>query len=1099
MAGPQKAPINFNFSQGLDLKTDPKQIAAGKFLNLQNSVFNKGGLFQKRNGFGQLTVLPNTESTYLTTFNGNLTAISNSIFAFSEDNDSWVSKGNIQPVAINTLPLIRSNTSQIQADIAQSANGFMCVAYTDQNPANLTQNIYKYVVIDPVTGQNIVSPTVLPTGGSGTLIYSPRVFCLNQWFIILYTNNLGGGDYNLQFIAININTLEVTGPTNIAGSYQATQNLSFDAVVFDNALYVGYSTASGGQSIQFKYINTALQVSSTLTFVGYKATIMGMSVDSQYIYASFYDSGTQLGYVLAFNSALQIQMAPVNVITAQPVANITSIPQNGIVTVYYEVINFYTYDSTVLTDYIESVSVPVSTGVPTAPFIVVRSLGLASKAFIINNVQYFLGAFQSPYESTYFMVNGSISTQAMPIVVAKLAFENGAGYNNNGLPNALVNNATVSIPYEYKDLIQAVNKGTNLPVGSQVAGIYAQTGINLATFNLGSIPYDTVEIGSALHLSGGFLWMYDGYLPVEHNFLLYPDNVEGTGNNTGGALAPQQYFYQVCYEWSDNQGNIHRSAPSIPIEVDMSMENPAFVQPTPITFTAAGAAGQNFLDVSSEVGLLQGQYITDTTNPGYLLANTYIAEIPNGTTLQLSEPIVTTISGDTLQTIDTCSVTLNIPTLRLTYKIANPVKITIYRWSEGQQEYYQVTSILQPLLNNTTVDYITYTDTLADSTILGNNLIYTTGGVVEDIGAPGSNIMTLWQTRLMLVDAEDQNLIWYSKQVIENTPVEMSDLFTMYIAPTIGASGSTGPITALGAMDTNLIIFKKDAINVVQGTGPDNTGANNLFTDPIFVTSTVGCTNQQSIVNTPLGLMFQSDKGIWLLDRSLSTSYIGAPVETFALAASVESAILVPGTNQVRFTLSSGITLMYDYYYNQWSTFVGIPGISSCIYQSLHTYLDQYGRVFQETPNKYYDGDRPTLLSFTTGWLNLAGLQGYQRIYEFSFVGTYHSPHFIEVLVAYDFNAPSQRAMVSPQNFTGVWGSDSLWGQTSPWGGPFNLEQWRIHTDTQKCQVFQITMNEVFNPQYGDLAGPGFDISGINCQIGAKAAWRPYRGNQSAG
>lgn len=206
--------------------------------------------------------------------------------------------------------------------------------------------------------------------------------------------------------------------------------------------------------------------------------------------------------------------------------------------------------------------------------------------------------------------------------------------------------------------------------------------------------------------------------------------------------------------------------------------------------------------------------------------------------------------------------------------------------------------------------------------------------------------MTLFDTRLWLVDAEDQNLLWFSKQVIENTPVEMSDLFTFYIPPTTAAQGSTGPITALAPLDDKLIIFKSNAIYYINGTGPDNTGANNNYSQPIFITSTVGCANQQSIVFMPQGLMFQSDKGIWLLDRGLGTTYIGAPVEQYN-SGLVESAQNIPETNQVRFILNTGVTLMYDYYYSQWGTFVNVPAISSCIFQNLHTFINSYGAVIK--------------------------------------------------------------------------------------------------------------------------------------------------------
>ncbi len=1022
----QKQSLSFNFSQGLELKQDPKQIPAGKFLNLENTIFDMGGLLQKRNGFGQLTVLPNTNSTFLTTFNNNLTAISNSILAYSDSNNSWVSKGSIVPLSINTQPLIRSNTTQSQADIAISSNNLICTVFTDQNTSNLSTPVYKYVVADADTGQNVIAPTALP----GSTVGSPRVFVLGTNFIVLFTSQ-SGSVFSLEFIAINTATIgAITGPVVIDSSYSPSTSLSFDANEIYGNLYVVYNTLSGGQAIQACFINNSLQVSSKTVYSGFKATTIGLTNDGVNLYCSFYDSVSQNGYAFSFNQVLSPLFTPVLIISGLAVVNITLAVQNSLITTYYEVSNTYTFTPNLPTNYIGAIYLSTSGGTPSASRIVIRSVGLASKAFIVAGVEYFLAAFQSTYQPSYFLIQGT-STSASPQVIAKLAYSNGGGYLTTGLPNVVVSGLNASIPYLYKDSITSVSKATNLPAGSQTAGIYSQLGINYATFNFSNKQFDSVEIASSLHMSGGFLWQYDGYLPVEHNFLVWPDDITVTWSDTGGSMPANptgwvsgqpSYAYQVIYEWTDNQGNAHRSAPSVPVYVTLG---------------------------------------TDASTAG--------------------------------------SATINIPTLRLTYKTANPVKVTVYRWSIAQQNYYQTTSITLPTLNSTTIDSVTFVDTQTDSAILGNALVYTTGGVVEDISAPGSNIMTLWQTRLFLVDAEDQNLIWFSKQVIENTPVEMSDLLTMYIAPTIGASGSTGPITALGAMDDKLIIFKKDAIYYVSGTGPDNTGANNLFTDPIFITGVTGCTNQQSLIITPNGMMFQSDKGIWLLDRSLGTTYIGAPVEPYALSANVKSAVLVPGTNQVRFTLDSNITLMYDYFYSQWNTFTGLFGISSCIYNSLHTYLDSYGRVFQETPGQYLDGTLPTLISFTTGWLNLAGVSGYQRIYEFAFLGSYITPHFLDIRVGYDFADPTQQSIIQPTNYTGVYGSDSLYGQTSPYGGPGSLEQWRIHTNTQKCQTFQITFKEVFNPAYSNVAGQGFNLTALNCVIGTKSSYRPYRGLNSVG
>lgn len=1021
MAIPVKQSIPINFAQGLDLKTDPFQVPIGKFLALQNSIFTKGGLLQKRNGFGYLSTLPDDTYTYLTTFNGNLTAIGSNLAAYNEANASYIVKGQIQPVTVNTLPLVRNNFNQTQSDSVIASNGVVCTVYTESTGGGVD---YKYVIADSVTGQNIVAPTLIPSS-VGTVAGSPRVFLLGNYFCVVYTV-LSGGNYQLQYIAISINQPTiVTTPTQYVSSYEQTSNLSWDGIVSNNSLYIGYSTTTGGQSVKITVLTSqrasqGLAPNGTTSFAGQTATSMSMCADATgVIWAAYYNSGTSNGYALAINSILGTLLAPTQIITAMSVDNITCVAQNSICYVYYEVVNAYSYDSSIPTDYIDAVNVTL-TGTVSSTTTIVRGVGLASKAFIIAGTIYFLSAYQSSYQPSYYLINATESLSSSPVIVSSLAYENGGGYVLTGLPSAIVDGTTVSIAYLFKDLIAAVNKNTNVPSGTQVNGIYSQTGINLVSFDLTTTGLDTAEIGNNLNLSGGFLWGYDGVQPVENNFFVYPDNIEATVSPTGGSMSVQQYYYQVTYEWTDNQGNAFRSAPSIPITV-------------------------------------------------------------------------TTVSA-------TSSVTINVPYLRLTYKVKSPVKIVVYRWSAAQEIYYQVTSISQPVLNNTTADSVAIVDTSSDATILGNNILYTTGGVVENVSGPASNLLTLFDDRLWLVDAEDQNLLWYSKQVIEATPVEMSDLFTFYVAPSTAAQGSTGVITAISPLDDKLIIFKANALYYINGTGPDNTGSNSQYSQPIFVTSTVGCSNQKSIVFMPQGLMFQSDKGIWLLGRDMSTQYIGAPVESLTIGATVLSAVNVPGTNQVRFTMNNGYTLMYDYYYGQWGTFVKIPGLSSTLYKNLHTYISAFGQVFQETPGIYLDGSEPTLLSFQTGWINPAGLQGYIRSYWFYLLGVYKTPHKLELQIAYDYSpTPEQSVLITPNNYNPTYGNSGVYGQQSPYGGPPALENWRVFMAKQRCQAFQIYLNEVYDPTFDVPAGQGLTLSGINLVLGVKKAWRNISSATSAG
>lgn len=1012
----QKQALDISFAQGLDTKTDPFRVQPGKFLSLVNSIFDKQGQLTKRNGFTPLPVLPDTSSKFLTTFNGNLTAIGNNLEALYSGAKQWGNKGSLLPISLSTLSLVRSNTSQVQADSAVSTNGLVCTAYVNVLPQS--GSTYEYVISDSITGQNIIAPVIIysffPVDSLG--LGCPRVFILGSYFIILF-NSFNGTTSDLLYIAISTsNPTQVTAPITVATTYAPSIHAAYDGIVLNNRLYMAYNTLSGGQSIKLTYITNTL--GSPITPVAYasqEGSIFSLTTDmtapsNPLIYVSYYNDSDFTTKSLVIDQNLNPVLAPTLLYTTDsdsPFVNLASIAQNGIMTLF---VHCEIEDTVRL---IQSITL-TQAGVVGSNRIILNQIGLASKAFLFQGKSYFLAFFKSDFQPSLFL----ISTAGEPYdgqVMAKLAYSN-AGLTYLTLPSAVIQNNVVNAAYLIKSSLQASSKAQ----GSSSAGILSQTGVNLVTFNLDISSITTSEIGANLNISGGFITAYDGLQPVEQGFFVWPEPITGHTTSGSGDIEAGTYFYQVTYEWTDNQGNLFRSAPSIPFE------------------------------------------------------------------------IVTTGSNSTN--------TLTIPNLSLTYKTLSPPRLVVYRWSQAQQVYYQVTAIDNPLLNSPSVQTQDFIDTLSDADILGNNILYTTGGVLEDISPPSSNLMTLFNNRLFLVDAEDPNLLWFSKQVIEATPVEMSDLLTIYVAPTTASEGSTGPMTAIAPMDDKLIIYKNNALGYINGIGPDNTGANSNYSDFTLINSVVGCTNQNSIVFTPAGLMFQSNKGIWLLGRNLSTQYIGAPVEEFTQGALVKSALNVPSTNQVRFTMDSGITIMYDYYYDQWGTFENIPAISSTIYQNMHTYINSRGQVFQESPGAYLDNTSPVLMSFTTSWMNLAGVQGYERFYSMYMLGNYITPFKLNVQLAYDYNdSATQATLVTPITPAKAWGGDELWGSSTPFGGPSRVFEARVFPTIQKCESFQITIDEIYDSSLGISAGEGLTLSGLNLVVGMKKGYRVSSAGRSFG
>lgn len=1000
----QKQGINIPFGQGIETKTDPNQVPMGKLLELANCVFDKGGQLHKRYGFQLQTALPVSDATTLTTLNDNLIATGTQLYAYSNESMQWLARGTVQPASLEVLPTVRNSKGQTGADSATADNGLVCTVFMNGTNA-------AYQINDSTTGQIIVALTEL----SSNTTACPRVVILNKYFLVTYLESIAATP-TLRYLAIPISQPTNPGTATTLSSVVKAMDAGYDVVVANNTAYFGWWGSDLGGAVRLASLSATLVTSASTVLAGYNADLLSMAADTSgstpVIWCTFYDAVAQDAWSTARNQTLLQVLAPTQVITNQVITELTSAVLSTQLNVLYEVENTYSYSAT-RTDYIERQTITQSGTVGTAS-ILARGLGLASKAFVYDSQLYVLGVYNGAFQPTYFLLDSTGQ------VILKLAYTNGYGYAaDQVLPSISIIDTQIQFSYLFKDLLASVNKEQN---ATRVSGIYTQTGVNLAKIELNSTGQVSAETAGSLHLTGGILWQYDAVQPIEHSFLLYPEDIELTAT-TSGSMSAQEYQYQVTYEWTDAQGYLHRSAPSVPTSVTL-------------------------------VG-------------------------PNN------------------------AVQLDIPTLRQTYKDA--VRIVIYRWSVAQQAFYQVTSITSPLLNDTTVDSVAYLDTQADSAIIGNTLLYTTGGVVENIAAPASAASTLFKNRMLVLDAEDKNLVWYSKPILQGTPVEFSDLFTIFSSPTAGAQGPVGPITALAAMDDKVILFRKNAIYYFTGTGPDATGANNDFSEPVFITSVVGCDVQNSIVLTPLGLMFQSDKGIWLLGRDLSTQYIGAPVDAFNNSP-VLSALVIPDTNQIRFTLASGIVLMYDYYYDQWGTFTNVPAIDACIYQGRHTYLNAQGQVLKEYDG-FLDNSAPVLMSLSTAWIKLTDLQGYQRAYYAYLLSNYKTPHKLSIQMAYDYDPSIQQiATIVPDNFSPAYGygpdtntQETPYGSTTPYGGASSVEQWRIFFVKQKTQSVRMTITEIYDPSKAVPNGLGLTFSGLNFVIGAKKAYPALKPSRSTG
>lgn len=269
------------------------------------------------------------------------------------------------------------------------------------------------------------------------------------------------------------------------------------------------------------------------------------------------------------------------------------------------------------------------------------------------------------------------------------------------------------------------------------------------------------------------------------------------------------------------------------------------------------------------------------------------------------------------------------------------------------------------------------------------------------------------------------------------------------------------------------------------GEGPNSLGTNSDYQEPVLVTTDTGCSNQNSICATPDGLTFKSPKGIYLLNRSLQVSYIGAPVEDFNDKLLTASSLLSK-KNQIRFVTNDDTALVWDYHFNQWGTFTNHTAEDTALWKDKFIFLRPNGEVWVEVTH-FKDNNLFIPMKITTAWIATAGVKGFQRIYRMAFLGEYKSPHKMDVSIGYDYNPSFQQfgqIDIDSKYVLSTYGEDSPYGSGTPYGGEYPLYQFKTHMTRQKCESvrFSFTDNQYYLSDFAE----GFNLCTIALECGLK-------------
>lgn len=1144
----QKQLVPLTFISGLDTKDDDFSTQFGKLSILENGLFTAPGRINKRNG---LTSLSNTIETTqnqilageaLNTFNDQL-LLFNGKKAYSYlTSGHWMEKGDVSCCINDSVQVIRNNYTQSNPDMA-SVGGLNCYAWEDERGG------VRYSVIDAETGTFIVADNIISIQAE-----TPKVFALSDQFICTFI--LAG---KISFVRIAIDQPTLLGDIETAASnfttiFDGYTDLSlYDGCVFDDVVYLAYSAQLNVGEDSFYYTQPATMAISTvdvyppthLIGVPTSETLAPSQIcicaDSGSVNVAWKDTDDDLWIArvkLSEVSALFAVQLDAGDIDLEHLIHLTMIWDQNHITDQISFKIFMDIDNdlhpyllladlnVLLLNQIEIVDATELFNLKTR-----KQISLYSKPFIAKDLVKVVGVHVSEFQDTYFVLDQELNT------FSKIHPNVSGGYRGKVL--AEVNSTETNIFHvatQIKGKIEAEN-----------GLIFTELGVVDSSLSFVSpFTFAAQTIGNNLHVVGGIVQNFDGNKFTEENFNLYPENLSNDSSIplvqliTAGTPISKQHnrFYLVpaarirpgdyfllkaansaslyCFWFRvDDQG----TEPNIPgySNVDINLSSymttsevahiiynvmQTFPEFTVQHFVPAGLTDDgnwlylDFTNTSNSFAFENDGLQSPVIGFGEIDSGTYqysaiwkyidnAGRVHRSTTAIPLEVTFVDVAG-------VASNTIIVPLLDLTNKA--DVVLEVYRTINLGTEFRKVGSIFNVKNDDPLVQYLYFIDTMSDEDLQNANEFLYTEGQLDNQPPPPCSIMTIYKNRMWIAGMDNKNLIQYSKTI---TPEDHDFAVGFNDALFIELDPAGGPITALcNLLDEKLIVFKRDSIWLISGDGANNAGGNVNLSEPILVSSDTGCSVSNSIVTTPIGIMFKSPKGIYLLDRGLNVSYLGAMVEGFN-DLTVTSATLMPTKNQVRFTTSSETALVYDYYSQQWTTFTNYAGVDSLIYQDRFVLLRDNGTIDQEN-DVFDDNGEFVKLAVATSYVSMAGLQGFQRLYRALILGEYKSPHSLKVSIDYDFTGIfTQFATFNAQEvLDNTYGSGTPYGNEL-YGGNFLPYQIRIHIAKQKCTSFRIKIEDI----QSEDADPGesLSLSGLTLQIGVKMGTNKLRDSLSIG
>lgn len=1052
-----KAPLALKFAGGVELRMDPKQVPTTKLLDLQNGVFTKFTSIAKRNGhraLGDTDTGARGLAARVTPDGGEILRFNNSrAQSYRPSSDTWVDAGELAVTTATTLPIARTGSFQTQPDIAER-NGIRVIAWEDSRGGVWCS------VREASTGRILLSQFQLD---SAALARNPRCVACGEVLQVLWTREDVGW--------IQIAIISPTSPTAPPVVSLLTPDLDparphYDAegaafaptgAITNRPAIIVWNTPNGASSLmRVAYISPSGVLGSPVTSLPPVATLPDASVGALAITHDPRDNfvglvwlstttlirakvllGATLGLLVGYGSVATTGVGTYSRITAGWGAPVTE----QILTLWWaaEVTAARTDLCAVDAGRINVISASVSAATR------LHGHNLVSRAWhdggdlsplttdgdvyamVAHTVRF------SPYVAALRLSSASGIASPASTIVARLlpgeaagALMHSTGPATRAWTTHLPSVASIGVASgDAWSRQHAAPLPYRIQLSSQNGDQFSEQGIKLATLDF-DVPYQTVQFGRGLYLASAAPMHYDGTAWREADFHCAPD----LGYDAVGA--PVDMANQLVTIFGVGAVSDGTRLYAIWYEaVDAQGE------------MHRGAVSVKFLAVMGG-------------GPGKFQIKLPTCRLTRFANVRIG--VARSVAGAT-------GTDSTLPLYRVT---SNDATVTT-----GDNRYVN---------NDPTVDTVTLLDNLTDLELITREPLYTNGGILNNDPSPWSGaVIAVAKNRLLWTDPTDGNLVRFTQPLADDTALEGP------VALSLPVDAFGGPITAIAALDDAIVQFKQTAIFAFGGPGPladpSVDPGSNIFTTAELLTSDVGCLAPASIGQTPLGITFQSSKGIMLLARGRQILDIGNPVEPLSTQTFTRTTLL-PDRQAILYLTSTddGFSLLWDYNRDQWSKFSNHVGLDAVVVGGVYHYLRANGRLYQETPGIYLDDTTPIPLRIETAWVHFAQhLQGWQKVLWALWLGEYKSSHDLSVKYRLDYNTSYSAPIIAGVNAnfnpslfgTGNLGDGNMNGAPDSGGQRY---QRRMHIN-RRCQAISFLIEDLEAGGVIPATGASFELS----------------------